>query len=109
MWNSINKTRFHPRKKNDPITLQIIHRGLSCPIFALNIIPLCQGFSAKHTTEYALESLLKATAAPRGVWKMNYRHSPTGDVLHPSFIPILYSKNTEYFLKIVWQLLFFIH
>lgn len=72
MWNSTNKTRFHPRKKNDSIILRIIHQELSCPIFALSIIPLCQCFSAKHTTEYALESLLKATAAPRGVWKMNY-------------------------------------
>lgn len=72
MWNSANKTSFHPRKKNDSVILRIIHQKLSCPIFSLSIIPLCQCSSAKHTTEYALESLLNATVAPRGVWKMNY-------------------------------------
>lgn len=81
MWNSsTNKTCFHPRKKNNSIILQIIHQGLSCPIFSLSTIPLCQFLVQKHTTEYTLENLLKITAAPRGVWKMDYQWSPTGNI-----------------------------
>lgn len=40
--------------------------------YPLRFIPLCHGFSAKHTTGSALEHLLKASITPRDVQIMNY-------------------------------------
>lgn len=59
------------------------------PRFPPQHFSFVSAFSPKHTTEHALENLLKTIVAPRGAWKMNYQQSPTGHIPYLSFILIL--------------------